>query len=141
MTLNKELVAQVYREIVELDFEKRLKIFKTGALGSNVNGASQQKSDLSQGFAQFISWNQTDILISTPQALMNQLTIYKAQQKSYFDPEFIAVDEADLVLEIDKNVRKHVDNLIKFVRDHSSKASDIKYMLVASSFPKKYRGA
>ena len=29
---------------------------------------------------------------------MNQLTIYKAQQKSYIDPEFIAVDEADLVL-------------------------------------------
>lgn len=92
MTLNKELVAQVYREIVELDIEKRLKILRTGTLGQKVIGESQQKGDFSQGFTPFISWNQTDILISTPQALMNQLTIYKAQQKSYIDPEFIAVD-------------------------------------------------
>lgn len=29
---------------------------------------------------------------------MNQLTIYKAQAKSHIDPEFVVVDEADLVL-------------------------------------------
>lgn len=29
MTLNKELVTQVYREIAELDIEKRLKVWRT----------------------------------------------------------------------------------------------------------------
>jgi hypothetical protein len=47
---------------------------------------------VSEGLANFIYWNQTDLLVSTPQALMNQLTICKAQAKSHIDPEFLVVD-------------------------------------------------
>lgn len=86
MTLNKELVAQVYREIVELDIEKRLKVWRTVKLAEKAAGDPQRKSDSLQGYTPFISWKETDILISTPQAIMNQLTIYKAQQKSCIDP-------------------------------------------------------
>lgn len=56
MTLNKELVAQVYREIVELDIEKRLKVWRTVKLAEKVAGDSQQKSESSHGFTPFISW-------------------------------------------------------------------------------------
>lgn len=57
------------------------------------------------------------------------------------DPEYMAVDEADLLLEIDRNVSKNTDKVIQFIRKGSSQSSMIKYMLAASSFPKRYRGS
>ena len=37
MTLNKELVAQVYREIKEIDIENKLRVFRTGTLSQQRN--------------------------------------------------------------------------------------------------------
>lgn len=55
------------------------------------------------------------------------------------NPEFLVVDEADLLLELDKNVSKNTDRIIQHVREQSTSSGNIKYLLAASSFPKKYK--
>lgn len=45
-----------------------------------------------------------------------------------------------MLLELDKNVSRNTDILLKHIRDNSPKNSNIKYLLTASSFPKKYKG-
>jgi hypothetical protein len=55
------------------------------------------------------------MLIATPQALWNQINVLKGQ-KSEINPEFIAIDEADLLLELDKNVSRHTDKLLTSIR-------------------------
>lgn len=84
------------------------------------------------------NWRSIDLLIATPQALWNQLNVLKGL-KSDINPEFIAIDEADLLLELDKNVSRHTDKLLTSIRSESTNSKSIKYLLTASSFPKKYK--
>jgi superfamily II DNA/RNA helicase len=70
---------------------------------------------------------------------MNHFTIFSSQANSPLNPEFVVIDEADLLLELDKNVSKNTDKLIQHIRKHSPASAATKYFLTASSFPKKYK--
>ena len=96
-------------------------------------------SSSAQGFTSAIVWKNIDILVSTPQTLNNHLEIFKKLKEGVLDPEFIVVDEADLLLELDKNVSKNTDKILSFIRKNSTNPTNIKYLLAASSFPKKYK--
>ena len=63
------------------------------------------------------NWNKTDILISTPQLLYNIIMMGKHRQPAV-QPKFIIIDEADLLLEIDKNLSycRMMMNLSNYLR-------------------------
>lgn len=60
-------------------------------------------------------------------------------------PSFVVVDEADLLLEIDKNLAAAVDKIMKgfgksLKKMRDAKSEEIRYFVAASSFPSKMSG-
>jgi len=90
LTLNRELVNQVHREIISLDPERRMKVHKVGSIGqgnisndeNNVNmqlksnypnfsDNSKNSNEIGNPYIKNLDWAKIDILVSTPKSLMN----------------------------------------------------------------------
>lgn len=84
----------------------------------------------------------------------NVMTQIVHNKSNLINPQFIVVDEADLLLEIDQNIAKYMQKIIDLVRndknkqkgiknffsqekDEPNQSSPIRYLLSSSSFPRK----
>ena len=81
LTLNKELVGQVYREALWLDVEKRLTIQRTGSINQISSNTDQKLPSSQAGMVNHLNWSKFDLLISTPQTYTNYLTLFKGRPK------------------------------------------------------------
>ena len=80
-----------------------------------------------------INWDNWDIVISTPQSLLNAIN----KQKDLLNPKTVVIDEADMLVTLDENVAAATKEVIK---KYLPKGSRTEFMLAASSFPLKIKG-
>ena len=70
-----------------LDVEKRLRICRTGTF-SHLREAEGRD----EGFVGNLEWKGTDILVSTPQNLMNYLNVFGKGKDKELKPGFVVLD-------------------------------------------------
>jgi superfamily II DNA/RNA helicase len=73
-----------------------------------------------------VNWTKTDILIATPQMFYNVMTQIIHNKSNPINPQFIVIDEADLLLEIDQNVAKYMQNIIDLIRKDKNAVKNAK---------------
>jgi hypothetical protein len=73
-----------------------------------------------------VNWAKTDILIATPQMFYNVMTQIIHNKSNPINPQFIVIDEADLLLEIDQNVAKYMQNIIDLIRKDKNAVKNAK---------------
>lgn len=102
---NKELCAQIYDFLKILDTQDTIKTVRLGSLGSEeIEGVSKEKGNGTQSSLQTqnivknVNWDDIDVLISTPVQLANLLEVKDLQEPSNINPQFVAVDEYDVLL-------------------------------------------
>ena len=89
---------------------------------------------MGEGYVGRVDWDNTDILVTTPHMFYNQLEL--SQSSIRLKPQIVAVDEADLLLELDKNISKKTTKIIQQVKKENK---NTQFILTASSFPHKYQ--
>ena len=106
---------------------------------------------ISHNLVNVLKWNKNDIVFSTPHLLRNVLELGDNKLKGiqeFVCPQFVVIDEADLLLEIDKNVsrstfavidriRRNVEKIAKIKGEKIDKTKMPQFIISASSFPNK----
>lgn len=92
-----------------------------------------------------VNWSKTDVLISTPQLLWNIMSMgSENKNRQPILPKFVAIDEADILIAIDRNVSRFTNKITEEVKKNvkeankkSSMVSNPQFLIAASSFPHK----
>ena len=135
LTNTKELCIQVYSLFKRLDHDERFKIYRTGAIGyvpphKQVNNYDFEKHEArikflkegskhdlyyNEGIINIIDWKRMDVLVTTPSQLESILNIKRKNIKKDIDPEFLVIDEMDLLL-IDKAYNRSIGNIMTYLQ-------------------------
>lgn len=80
-----------------------------------------------------INWSNIDVLISTPATLCN-ITSSRA-----INPKYVVIDEADVLIELDKNVAHDTKILLRDLAGTATPRRELnkqrQFLLACSSFP------
>lgn len=73
-----------------------------------------------------MNWARTDVLIATPQMFYNVMTQSLHNKNNLINPQFLVIDEADLLLEIDQNVAKYMQKIMALLKNDKKAPKNVK---------------
>lgn len=145
LTSTKELCTQIYRDLKQLDTDDLVKATRLGSLSmvapvvrrfDEIKKADLQEELSNESLANYVDFKKMDVVISTPAQL---LTLIEARRIQRLNPKYIVIDEADLLMTDQSNIKLLSSILDKLNLLNPDLVHQRKVILTAATFPKSIR--